>query len=162
MNKNTRILVILSCLMLLPFFSYAQNESTQDLEAYFSAIIVSDLDSSINWYSTSLGFEVVNKVESTERGFKQSNLKRGSTLLELIELDRAVSLKDTVSNYSDKMRFIGFFKIGFLVSDFDKWIDRLTGNNVDFYGNVVTDNSSGKRMVIITDPDYNRIQIFEK
>jgi len=148
--------------MLFPFSSYAQSKPTQDLEAYFSAIIVSDLDSSITWYSSSLGFEVVNKVESTERGFKQSNLKSGNTLLELIELDRAVSLKDTVSNYSDKMRIIGFFKIGFLVTDFDKWIDRLTNNSVDFSGNVVTDSITGKRMVIITDPDNNRIQIFEK
>ena len=60
------------------------------------------------------------------------------------------------------MRVTGFFKIGFLVTEFDMWIDHLTNEKVDFYGNIVTDHTSGKRMAIITDPDGNRIQIFEK
>ncbi len=49
-----------------------------------------------------------------------------------------------------------------MVTDFEKWIDHLTNEKVDFYGSVVTDDTTGKRMVIITDPDGNRIQIFEK
>ena len=60
------------------------------------------------------------------------------------------------------MRVTGFFKIGFLVTEFDMWIDHLTNEKVDFYGNIVTDDTTGKRMAIITDPDGNRIQIFEK
>ena len=156
-----RILIVLS-LIWIPFWSSAQTGSSLDLEAYFSAIIVNDLDSSINWYSNILGFSVINKVESKKRGFKQSNLKKGSVLIELIELDNAVSSKDVVPNYNNKTRIIGFFKTGFLVSDFGKWIDHLTKEKVDFYGNIVTDDNTGKKMVIITDPDGNRIQIFEK
>lgn len=148
--------------MWIPFLSHAQNDSIPDLEAYFSAMIVSDLDSSINWYSNILGFEIVNKVESKERRFKQSNLKKGNALIELIELDNAVYPEDVVPNYNNKTRIVGFFKTGFLVSDFDKWIDHLTNEKVDFHGNIVMDDSTGKRMVIIIDPDGNRIQIFEK
>jgi len=154
--------LIITCLIWIPFLSYAQNDSTEDLEAYFSAMIVSDLDSSINWYSNVLVFELVSKIESIEKGFKQSNLKRGDILIELIELDKAVRLKEVIPNYSNRMRTIGFFKIGFRVADFDKWIDHLTNKKVEFYGNIVTDDSTGKRMVIVTDPDGNRIQIFEK
>jgi len=154
--------LIISTLIWLPFLSYTQNNPTQDLEAYFSAMIVSDFDSSINWYSNTLGFEVISRIESVERGFKQSNLKRGDVLIELVELDKALNLADIVPNYNNKMRIIGFFKLGFLVTDFEKWIDHLTNEKVDFYGSVVTDNNTGKRMVIITDPDGNRIQIFEK
>ncbi len=155
-------ILILSTLIWLPFLSYAQNNPTQDLEAYFSAMIVSDFDSSINWYSNTLGFEVISRIESVERGFKQSNLKRGDVLIELVELDKVLDLEDIVPNYNNKMRIIGFFKLGFLVTDFEKWIDHLTNEKVDFYGSVVTDDTTGKRMVIITDPDGNRIQIFEK
>ena len=155
-------LLIISSLFWIPFLSYAQNDSPQDLEAHFSAIVVNDFDSSINWYSKILGFKVVSRIESVERGFKQSNLKRGDVLIELIELDRAVNLEDIVPNYNSQMRIIGLFKIGFLVTDFEKWINHLTNEKVDFYGQIVTDNTSGKRMVIITDPDGNRIQIFEK
>jgi len=160
--KKIKKILIISYLIWIPFLSYAQNDSTQDLEAYFSAMIVSDFDSSINWYSNVLGFEVVNRIESVERGFKQSNLKRGGILIELIELDKAVNLEAIVPNYNNKMRTIGFFKIGFLVTDFDNWIDHLANKKVDFYGSTVTDDTTGKRMAIITDPDGNRIQIFEK
>ncbi len=156
-----RILIVLS-LIWIPFWNSAQADSNLDLEAYFSAMIVDDIDSSINWYSNVLKFEVVNRVESKERGFKQSNLKKGTILIELIELDRAISLKDAVPDYTNKTRIIGFFKTGFLVSDFDQWIDHLTRNKVEFYGNIVTDNITGKKMAIVIDPDGNRIQIFEK
>ncbi|MFT5778629.1 MAG: catechol 2,3-dioxygenase-like lactoylglutathione lyase family enzyme [Crocinitomicaceae bacterium] len=35
-----------------------------------------DFDASLKWYSDVLRFEVVNKTESDERGFKQANLKQ--------------------------------------------------------------------------------------
>jgi catechol-2,3-dioxygenase len=155
-------ILTLSFLISVPFLSSAQTGSSLDLEAYFSAILVSDFESSINWYSNTLGFKVLNRIESNERGFKQSNLKRGDVLIELIELDKSVKLEDIVPDYSNKMRVIGLFKIGFLVTDFEKWINHLNNEKVNFYGNIVTDDITGKRMAIITDPDGNRIQIFEK
>ncbi|MFT7234233.1 MAG: catechol-2,3-dioxygenase [Cyclobacteriaceae bacterium] len=156
-----RILIALS-LIWIPFWSPAQTDSNLDLEAYFSAVIVSDIGISNNWYSNVLGFTVVSMVESKERGFKQSNLKKEAILIELIELDNAVSSKEVVPNYTNKTRIIGFFKTGFLVSDFSKWIKHLATEKVDFYGDIITDDKTGKKMMIITDPDGNRIQIFEK
>ena len=95
-EENEKKLLIISALIWIPFFSYSQDDSNENLEAYFIAIIVSDFDSSISWYSDILGFEVVNRIESAERGFKQSNLKRGDVLIELIQLEKAVNLKDLV------------------------------------------------------------------
>ena len=95
-------------------------------------------------------------------GFKQANLKRGNILLEFIELKSAVSPKDVVTDYNSKTRMLGFFKTGFLVSDFAGWVAHLQNANVNFQGKVVTDELSGKKMVIVKDPDGNRIQIFEK
>jgi len=157
--KKLKFIVIL---IWIPFLSYSQNESQPDIEAYFSAMIVNDIETSINWYSNVMGFIVLDKTESQERGFIQSNLKRENILIELIELEFAVTAKDVVPNYNEKTRIVGFFKTGFLVSDFDKWINHLTNQKVNFHGNVIADNISGKRMIIIKDPDGNRIQIFEK
>ena len=109
-----------------------------------------------------MGFTVLNQVEYSDMGFKQKNLKRVDVLIELIELNTALSAKDIVPNYTNKTRMKGFFKIGFLVSDFDKWMTHLTLAEMNFHGNVVADEISGKRMVIIKDLDGNRIQIFEK
>ena len=128
----------------------------------FSAIIVRDMEVSVTWYADKLGFEVINNNENAEMGFKQSNLKLGNVLIELISLTSAVDPEKAVSDHSSKTRLIGFFKFGFRVSDFDTWITHLKVKDVSFHGSVVNDPVSGKRMVIIKDPDGNRIQIFER
>ena len=131
-------------------------------EAYFSAIIVNDIESSITWYSNNFGFEVLNKIESEEKGFKQANLKCGNILIELIELKSSLSPKSILENHPKKTKIDGFFKFGFLVSEFEKWVDALKKSKVEFYGDVVTDKLSGKKTLLIKDSDGNRIQIFEK
>ena len=156
-----KILLAIS-LLWISFTTHAQDGPPLTLDPYFSAIIVTDINASIDWYSNILGFTVLNKVESEARGFKQSNLERGNILLELIELEVAVDATDVVPNYNDKTRLIGFFKCGFLVTDFDKWMAYLTEQKVNFHGTAVTDPISGKRIVIVKDPDGNRIQLFEK
>jgi len=105
---------------------------------------------------------VLNKVESEERGFKQANLNRGDVLIELIELNSSLTPKKLLENQPKKTKIDGFFKFGFRVTEFDKWVDALKKLKVEFYGDVVTDGLSGKRMLLIYDPDGNRIQIFEK
>lgn len=142
--------------------SFSQSDSLPDPEAYFSAIIVNDIESSITWYSNNLGLKLLNKVDSEERGFKQANLKRGNVLIELIELKSSLSQKTLLESHPKKTKIEGFFKFGFRVSEFDKWVAALKKSKVEFYGDVVTDDLSGRRMLIINDPDGNRIQIFEK
>ena len=149
-------------LILISFISYSQNESLPKPEAYFSAIIVNDIDTSIIWYSNNFGFKVLNKIASKERGFKQANLKCGNILIELIELKSSLSPKNLLKNHPKKTKIDGFFKFGFLVSEFDNWVKFLKQSKVEFYGTVVIDDQSGKKMVLVKDPDGNRIQLFEK
>ena len=156
-----RTLIVLN-LILVSFTSYGQRESLPNPEAYFSAIIVNDIEASITWYSDNFGFKVLNKIESEEKGFKQANLKCGSILIELIELKLSLTSKSLLENHPEKTKIDGFFKFGFLVSEFEKWVDALKESKVEFYGDVVIDNLSGKRMLLVKDPDGNRIQLFEK
>ena len=155
-------IVLIFFLVYSSFLSYSQDASSLDIEPYFTSIIVKDFDDSMNWYTNVLGLEVLSKMESEERGFKLANLKRENMLIELLELNKAVNLNDIVPDYNSKTRIVGLFKMGFQVSEFDAWVEHLTHQNVDFYGNIVTDPTSGKRMIIITDPDGNRVQIFEE
>lgn len=157
--KKALIIFILSCLSLS---CYSQKNKLPNPEAYFSALIVDDMKVSIDWYSTYLGFKVLNKREFPDSGFKQANLKCGDIFIELIELDAAVSPKKVIPNYNAKTRIKGIFKIGFQISKFDAWIRHLTKLKAEFHGRVVKSNESGKKMVIIKDPDGNRIQLFEK
>ncbi|SMD31998.1 Glyoxalase/Bleomycin resistance protein/Dioxygenase superfamily protein [Reichenbachiella faecimaris] len=95
-------------------------------------------------------------------GFKQANLSNGPANLELIELNSAISLQEVIPNYNAKTKVIGLFKFGFQVDQFDAWIEYLEGQQVQFNGRVVTDDLTNKRMVVILDPDGNRVQLFEK
>ena len=155
-------IIILLTLTFCTSINYGQVSTLQKPEAYFSAIIVSNIETSIDWYSNSFGFKVLNKVVSKERGFKQANLKCGTILIELIELKSSLTPKNLLKDHPKKTKIDGFFKFGFLVSDFEKWVTHLKQLKVAFYGSVVRDPNSNKKTVLIMDPDGNRIQLFEK
>lgn len=140
----------------------AQEDKLSDPEPYFTAVIVSNLDRSISWYTNNLGFEVASKRDNIESGFRQANLKRGNALIELIELESAINPKDVVPNYNNKTKLLGIFKFGFKVSDFDRWMKYLDEKAVQKYGTVVIDPISRKKMIILLDPDGNYVQLFEK
>ena len=139
---------------------FCQPENLPDPKPFFVAVIVGDIDTSIEWYSDNFGFQMLNKVENKERGFKQSNLQRGNAFIELIELDRSLVPEDILSGQERGTRIQGFFKFGFELPEFDKWITFLESRNLNFYGEVMFDSITEKRMVILKDPDGNRIQLF--
>lgn len=143
------------------FLSNGQDQALE-LTANFSAIIVSDIDTTIEWYGEKLGFQVVDRIDLPERGLKQANLQRGSLRLELIELAQTLAIDNVLADEPRGTKVEGFFKIGFSVTDFDKWVEDLESKNAEFHGSVVNDKISGKRMVIIRDPSGNRIQLFEE
>lgn len=148
-------------LTFLPLFANAQPDFSLELESYFAAIIVQNMDTSLAWYSEKLGFEIVDQSAYPEMGFRQVNLKREGIALELIELKKTVFPDKILSEQPPKTKIGGFFKWGFRVSEFDKWVSHFEETGTEFNGQVVKDKNSGKRMVVIFDPDGNRIQLFE-
>ncbi len=129
---------------------------------YFFAIVVSDIDKSINWYNNILEFSLLNKREVESIGLKQANLNRGNVHLEIIQLESAIEPKEVISEFGQKSKLIGLFKVGFSIPDFNLFISRLSKIDTNASGNVVNDPNSNERMIIIRDPDGNRIQIFEE
>ncbi len=154
--------ILLIVFILLPFINNGQEHRKDDLDAYFFSLIVKNIDSAIVWYEDVLGFKMVNFTKSEERGFKIANLKRDDVALELISLTAALNPKDLIPNFNPKTRLVGIFKFGFRVANFSHWENHINAKNVEVYGNVVSDPTTGKKMVIILDPDGNRIQLFEK
>ena len=139
---------------------FAQSSKLPEPHSSFAAIIVSNIDSSINWYCSNLGMVLKNKTISKERGFKQANLIRAQIHIELIELNSTVSKKDILKNSRSK-DIRGFVKFGFVVKGFADWYSYLVKQKVKFRGRIITDDKTGKRTMIIMDPDDNMIQIFE-
>ncbi|MCB0667273.1 MAG: VOC family protein [Saprospiraceae bacterium] len=146
----------------LPLLTYAQSRTYNELNLSFFALIVSDMEVSSNWYVNTFDFEIINQVESEEKGFKISNLRQGENYLELIELNNAIIPEKALAGYNDKSRIQGIFKIGFFIPDFEEAIRRLEGLDVVFNGNVLLDKITNRKMVTIQDPDGNRVQLFSR
>lgn len=155
----SRILCILAILIFFESGLIAQN--AQPPKPHFSAIIVMNMDTSISWYTQVLMLEVINKTELPERGIRQANLRNDYVAIELIELKDVIRL-DTVLQSAGTNKITGIFKIGFVVDDFDSWMKSIQKQNPEVHGNVVKDHLTGKKMVILLDPDGNRVQFFEK
>jgi len=153
--------ITLSSFLIFAAFSVvkSQNNDLPQPEASFFGIIVNNIDSSIHWYTSNLGFEVTNRVDNEERGFKQANLNLGKTNLELIELSNSTKPSDVLEGRS---RMQGLFKIGFTVDDFDNWVEHLKSQKVTFHGQVVKNPLDGNKMLVVKDSDGNRVQFFEK
>ncbi len=128
------------------------NSQTPQFSPYFSAIIVSDVENSVEWYSQVFSAEVVARYDNEERGFKIVNLDAGNFLIELLEL------RDAKAKVG---RSQGFFKTGFLVDDILTWEKHLKKLNVEFHGDMAYDEKIKKRMLIFKDPDGNYLQLFE-
>lgn len=137
-------------------------DNLPDPQPYFSALIVKDLNASLEWYSTTFGFKVIHEMGSSEDGYEIMLLKRGNILLEVMELKKAVAPEERIPNYNDQMYLQGIFKVGFQLEDFDKWVEHLKAANVALRVDVFKDVNLGKRMLIVKDPDGNYIQLFEK
>ena len=146
-------------LLIVPCVSLCQIDNEP---RYFAAILVTDIDASIDWYSANLGFEVVNRTDLEDRGISIANLKFENIHLELIETGAILPRSELLKSKPDKMRIAGLFKFGFAVNDFDKKVDELKEQAVELQGSVVVDPINGKKMVIVLDNDGNRIQLFEK
>ncbi len=129
---------------------------------YFTAIIVSDIDTAIQWYTEKLGFELRNRVELPERNIRQANLHHGHALIELIQIGTALFPSDLLADQPKGTQIAGVSKFGFSVADFDRWIEFLTEAGAEFLGRVVQDTVSGKKTIIVIDPDGNLVQLFEE
>ena len=113
-------------------------------------IVTSDVEELSGWYQKNFGFKVVEEDHLTYKGLN----------LYLEENSKAVH-RDTLKGLHNVNNVPGFYKLGFLTNQFDNLVEQLKGNGVQFVGSVVYDERLEKRMLVIKDPDGNRLQLFE-
>lgn len=157
--KRTILPYVISLLLIISSqFVLSQGVELSTPEACCSAIIVEDLEKATNWYAKALRFESVSQFNNAERGIAITNMKSGGIRLELIQIGTSM---DPDSLNLGSARLQGFFKFGIRVTDFDSWMSHLSPIIPGIENQVVSDPVSKKRMVVIRDPEGNRIQIFE-
>jgi catechol 2,3-dioxygenase-like lactoylglutathione lyase family enzyme len=157
---KTSILVT-AVLASLTFSAAGENDSSAlDPQPYFSAVVVSDLDSSAAWYQSALGLAVRRRMSEPERGFRILELESPRLFVELIENKSSLVPKRLLAGKPEGTLIQGFFKIGFKVSNMDACINHLRSLNIAL-GQIYKDSASKKRNFLIHDPDGNLIQFFE-
>ena len=164
--KRMNHFISCSLVIYLSFFIspllYVQQDLLPDLDANFAALIVRDLDTSLQWYQQLFGYVLIDQIDRPQIGLRQANLKIGGNHLELIQLASAVDPITLLAKESSSSRFVGFFKFGYKVGEFDHWLEKLQSLGHQTDDQVVADPLSGKRMIVFRDPDGNRIQLFEE
>ncbi len=124
----------------------------------FFAIIVKNMDKSIEWYKELLDFTIASRNRLDSKGIEIANLSSGKNRLELIEIESSVSATELLQI---NQRLQGLFKVGFSVNGLEPFLDKLKSLNPNFNESIVHDPVTGQRMIVLKDPDGNRIQLFE-
>lgn len=134
----------------------------QTYKPLFTAIMVENIDSSVSWYGKVLNLKQRNRVDNAARGFKQVIMQDKGIMIELVQLDKAVSGDSILSTFPRGSALMGFYKFGMVVSNIDAVFQQLHAMAVNVHGKMVSDPVSGKKTFIIADPDGNLIQFFEE
>ena len=150
--------IILLVFIIITNTTFSQQSSSFQLDPYFSAIIVKNIDSSVNWYQSLLGLKT-RFLPGTPEGIKVAILESPQIILEVIENNAWLDPKEFLKGKPEGTRFHGYFKIGFKVTAMDSFIEHL--NKLKISIPHIYKDDSGKRNFLIEDPDKNLIQFFE-
>jgi catechol 2,3-dioxygenase-like lactoylglutathione lyase family enzyme len=132
-----------------------------DYRAGFSAIVVRDVDASVDWYKKVFGLNTIKEISDQNIGMKIVILESPSLTLELLQLGGSLSRKDLVQGKKEGTEIQGHLKMGFTVPNIDACIKHLSSLKIEV-PRVWTDSDTKRRNFLITDPEGNLIQFFEK
>lgn len=145
---------LLYLLICLSGFNLMAQETPVDRT--FVAFVVNDRDSSITWYREMLKMELLDSTSIPENQLRMANLVNPDFHVELIEIGNSLKIENTGQLVQ------GIFKVGRVISNFDKVHNDLKSNGANFRSEIFFDEKTKLRSFIILDPDGNRIQFFGK
>ncbi len=117
-------------------------------EGSYFAIIVSDIEESVAWYTSVLALNESSS-SKTER-FEIVNLRGPGLFVELIELTVAEPRPAGIR---------GPFKVGFVVDDLGRFIEQLPDSMPE--PDVINDGVNSLQLMQLRDPDGNIIQVMD-
>jgi hypothetical protein len=150
--------VILLASIVIMNTAFGQQASSFQVDPYFSAVIVENIDSSVNWYQSVLGLKT-KFLPGTPEGIRVAILESPQIVLEIIENNAWLDPKEFLKGKPEGTRLHGYFKIGFKVTTMDSFIEHLNKLNISIPH--IYKDDSGKRNFLVEDPDKNLVQFFE-
>lgn len=121
----------------------------QEIQApFYFAVLVPDVDRSVEWYRAQLGLELVDDTRAEDGRWRIANLRSDQVFVEIIRDDRAQVVEDAM----------GIAKVGFQVPDVGAVADRIeraTGERP----RVLDFDRHNIRILQVLDPDGNILQL---
>ena len=132
-----------------------------ELKGSFFALSVTDLTATSAWYQQKLGFRKIKQGASPDGKARTIILERDGAVLELIQHQQAVNGSSVMKGYKTYLVH-GIFKVGFIVDDLDRTLQRLKASGVPVANGPYTDEAMHMRTFMIRDNEGNYIQFFCK
>lgn len=154
-----KLVILPFCILLLQAKLNAQDPIPVAIP-YFSAVIVSNIETSSSWYQSLLGLKIKNRINDSAGAYKVVILESGRILLELLELKGSLQKKKLLEKAPEGTQITGHFKFGFSITNVDAWLKHCRELHIAV-DRVYVDSPSGLRNFLINDPDGNLIQFFE-
>lgn len=125
------------------------------------ALQVENLDASIRWYTSFLGFEQKDKKEFPDHGLKLAILGRGDFDIELVENSKTLK-KAQVLGGKD-VDITGFAKVTFMVPQVDRLFQQLTSKGASFAIKLRDSNTRpDEQFFVVLDNEKNWLQFVGK
>lgn len=137
----------------------AQPAAEAPPQLFLAALSVGDLDRSIAFYRTHLGFTPIERTRFADHGMDIALLALGEFRLELVALDGSAPRRAPDPANDASLR--GIAKIGFAVADLDATAARLraAGVRIILVPSTLTGTVAGG---LVRDPDGNLIGLYQR
>ena len=138
-----------------------QSQHAPDFQPYFSAVVVTNLTSSVKLYQSVLDLKIKTEMDDPNQSHRITILECANYRLEILELKGSLIKEELLKDKPNGTQLQGHFKVGFKISNANEWLKHLKNLSIDV-PQVWTDSKNGKKNFIIKDPEGNLIQFFEE
>lgn len=123
------------------------------MKIHHVALIVRDIERSLDFYQNQLGFKLINKIFRTERESWKVDIRLGEIQLELFTFPGAPSRP----SYPEAL---GLRHLAFSVENIDEYYEELSKKGVKLEEKRV-DHLTGKKFFFFSDPDDQPLEVYE-
>lgn len=124
-----------------------------EMKIHHVALIVRDIERSLDFYQNKLGFKLIEKTFRTKRESWKADIRLGEIQLELFTFPEA-AVRPT---YPEAL---GLRHLAFSVEKIDEYYEELRGKGVSLEEKRV-DQLTGKKFFFFSDPDDQPLEVYE-
>ncbi len=130
-----------------------------DLTINHVALTVNNLEESIDWYTSKIGFALIDRYQNAQ--MEIARIKLNSIIIELFQVQGAQPLPDYRRDLMKDLQVIGTKHLCIEVPDLDKLLPKMKAKGIEIVGETDTAYFGG-RFIFIKDCNGILIELYQK